>query len=130
MMLLTGGARNKPEITREEENGWAWQVCDKPDRPWDWQFADFSFPAQLCWAFFHVGSVDDFYELPRQRVGEYGQGIPEFFGPANASEFLHQRGKKTFLKEHTNGTVANRLSQLASTKCTLIQECLERIFSF
>ncbi len=72
--------------------GSAWWVSSDPDRPWDEHFAEFSISEQLYWAIFHLGIMDDFYELPSHGLlGAYEEGILRSSGLGNASELLLQR---------------------------------------
>jgi hypothetical protein len=72
----------------------AWWVRPEPDRPWDEHFAEFNISEQLYWTIFHLGIVDDFYELPYDGLlGAYEEGILKSSGLADASELLQHRAE-------------------------------------
>ncbi len=87
--------KNGPENQRGFRGGGsAWWVRSEPDRPWDEHFAEFSISEHLYWALFHLGIIDDFYELPYEGLlGAYEEGILASSGLSNASELLRQKAQ-------------------------------------
>jgi hypothetical protein len=74
--------------------GSAWHVSPEPDRPWDEHFAELDVSEQLYQALFHLGIIDDFYELPNHGLlGAYEEGILRSSGLKKAAELLCRRAE-------------------------------------
>ncbi len=74
--------------------GAAWWIRPQPDRAWDEHLAEFSISEQLYWGIFHLGVIDDLYELPYDGLlGAYEEGILKSSGLGNAAELLRRRAE-------------------------------------
>jgi hypothetical protein len=85
------GPENQPGF---RNGGTAWWVRSEPDRLWDEHFAEFPISEPLYWALFHLGIIDDFYQLPYEGLlGAYEEGILRSSGLSSAYELLRQRAQ-------------------------------------
>jgi hypothetical protein len=74
--------------------GSAWWVRSEPDRPWDERFAELDISEHLYVAFFKLGIMDDFYELPHDGLmGPYEEGSLLSAGLGRAADILRQRAR-------------------------------------
>jgi hypothetical protein len=85
----SNGPSNQPGF---RGGGSAWWVRSDPDRPWDENFGEFNISEQLYWAIFHLGIIDDFYDLPHDGLlGAYEEGIVRSSGLGKAAELLRRK---------------------------------------